>query len=190
DAIRIRVAPLQSIELAKRAVNDALVGMGFLETVTHSLISERAAAPFCAPGMQPLRVSDERAKAEPVLRPSLLPSLLRVFAFNRDNGVRDVKLFESGSTFATLGEGPAERVNLAFLLTADSPEQGVRAARGAIERLVQIVLGDATKVEVEPVERLPWLASGIGAVARIEGQNVGTFGTLATDVATGFGIDQ
>ena len=190
DTIRIRIAAPQPTELAKRAVNDALVGMGYIETVTHSLVSEQAAAPFVSPGMQPLRVSDERAKAEPVLRPSLLPGLLRVFAFNRDHGVRDVKLFESGSTFAATGQTHAERINLAFLHTAESPEPGVRAARGAIDRLVQIVLGDAGRLRVDSENRMPWLAPGTAAAVWLDGEVLGTLGAIAPEVTAISGIDQ
>jgi phenylalanyl-tRNA synthetase beta subunit len=75
DSLRIRVAPPQPTELARRAVSDALVGMGYIETVTHSLVSDQAAAAFLPSGMDLLRVADERAKAEPALRPSILPSL-------------------------------------------------------------------------------------------------------------------
>src|SRR6185503_14214739 len=139
--LRVWVTPPQRSEIARRDVSDALVGMGFIETVTHSLVSERAAELFLASGLSPLRVSDERAKAEPVLRPSIIPSLLRVFAHNRDNGVKDVKLFETASTFARGGNGHAEGANLALLMPAESPETGLRTLRGAIDRLVEIVLG-------------------------------------------------
>lgn len=192
DSIQIRVAPPQPAELAKRAVNDALVGMGYVETVTHSLIGEEAAAAFLDPEsqMSPLRVADERAKAEPVLRPSILPSLLRVFALNRDNGVHDVKLFETASTFALQGQSHLEQVNLALLQPAPSPEQALRETRGAIDRLVQIVLGDAARLEVEPAQRMPWLVRSAAAVIRIDGEVLGTMGLIAPAVAAILGVNE
>src|SRR5690606_2873886 len=125
---------------------DALVGMGFLETTTHSLISESAAEAFLASGLSLQRVADERAGAEPVLRPSLLPSLLRVLAHNRDSGVSDVKLFETAATFATAGDSHVERVKLAMVMPTDAPDRGLRQLRGVIDRLVQIVLGPNASV--------------------------------------------
>jgi phenylalanyl-tRNA synthetase beta chain len=190
QTICVRVAPPQSTELGKRAVNDALVGMGYVETITHTLISEQAAAPFLAPGMATLRVSDERVKAEPVLRPSILPSLLRVLALNRDNGVRDVKLFETGATFAMIDGAHAERVNLAMLHPAGSHETGLRELRGAIDRVVQILVGAQALPAVEPVHDLPWLARGRGAVARVNDEILGTFGAVAPSVAKLFGLDE
>lgn len=186
DSIQIRVAPPQSTELAKRAVNDALVGMGYVETVTHSLIGDESAAAFLPPGMQALRVADARA-AEPSLRPSILPSLLRVFALNRDHGVRNVKLFESGAVFAQIGDQPAERVNLAFVHRADLPEDGIRQARGVIDRLVEMIFGDQVAIDVEPSAHLLWFAPG--AVVRIDNKVLGTFGPIAESVAATFDIE-
>ncbi len=188
EHIQIRVAPPQPTEMAKRAVSDALVGMGYLETVTHSLISESAAAAFLPPGMTVLRVSEEKAKAEPALRPSILPSLLRVYAFNRDNSVRNVKLFESGSVFTAQGESHIERVNLAMLHSAKSHDEGVRLLRGAIDRLVQLVLGPETHIAVQPLETMPWYQAG--AVVKINGEVLGTFGLLSPATTAAFGVNE
>jgi phenylalanyl-tRNA synthetase beta chain len=192
ETISVRIAPPQPVELARLAVNDALVGMDFVESVTHSLISERQASLFLPPGMELLRVADERAKAEPVLRPSILPSLLRVFALNRDNGVRDIRLFETASTFARVNGERVERMNLAFVHPATSPEADpdadVRLARGVIDRLVQVVLGNSATLEVQAETRLPWFAPG--AAVRIDGQVLGMFGAISRPTLTAYGIDR
>lgn len=189
DSLRIRVAPPQPTELAGRAVNDALVGMGYIETVTHSLVSDQAAAAFLPPGMELLRVADERARAEPALRPSILPSLLRVFAHNRDNGVRDVKLFETASTFGQMQGKHLEAVNLALLQPQTDSNEGSRAIRGAIDQLVHIVLGPNAMISVEPISQLPWFVSGGAAVIRINGDVLGTFGILPPKTTALFGVN-
>jgi phenylalanyl-tRNA synthetase beta chain len=186
ESIHIRVAAPQPTEMAKRAVSDALVGMGYVETVTHSLIGDEAARAFLPPGMQLLRVTDERA-AEPSLRPSIFPSLLRVFALNRDRGARNVKLFESGAVFAQIDDVHAERVNLAFVHAAETPEAGLRTARGLIDRLVDIVFGPALKMTVEPTMELPWFAPG--ALVRVQNEILGTFGPIAPATLGRFNVD-
>jgi phenylalanyl-tRNA synthetase beta chain len=185
DMLRIRVAPPQPTELAARAVNDALVGMGYIETVTHTLISDAAAEAFLPPNMTLLRVADERATAEPALRPSVLPSLLRVFAHNRDKGVHDVKLFETASTFAEHQGRHLETVNLALLAPTDDVS-GVRSIRGAVDQLVRIVLGRETTLAVEPIRAVKWLQHG--AVLSVKNRVLGTLGILDMKVAAIFGI--
>lgn len=188
DTLNIRIAPPQSTVLAGRAVNDALTGLGYLETKTHTLVSERAAQAFLPPDMTLQRVSDDRAKAEPALRPSVLPSLLRVLALNRDNSVEQVKLFETAATFAAAGDAHIERVNLAIVLPAEDPETDLRELRGVIDRLVQIVLGSDASLEVQPTDALPWFDSC--GVLRLDGEILGTFGMLSPKVASQFDLDE
>ena len=106
--------------MARRAISDALVGMGFVETISHTLIDEKSARLFMTPDMTELRVDDDRAKAWPVLRPSLLPSLLKVRAINKDNGVNHLRLFESASTFWRTEAGHQEVIRLGLLADFDS----------------------------------------------------------------------
>jgi phenylalanyl-tRNA synthetase beta chain len=187
--VQVRVTPPQPRELARRAVNDALVGMGFIETVTHSLISEQAAQPFLAPGMSTMRVSDQRSGAEPVLRPSILPSLLQVMALNHNNGVSDVRLFETAATYAIIGGQHVERMNLALLQSATNLDEGYRSMRGTIERLVQMLLGSGAEIEVAPVDNVSWLAHGAGAVVPLKSQVLGLIGMVQPDVARHFGLN-
>lgn len=184
ETLNVRATPPQPTELARRAVNDALVGMGYMETVTHSLISEPAASAFLPPGMTLLKIEDERAGAEPVLRPSIVPSLLCVFAHNRDNGVDDVRLFETASTFALLGDQHVERVNLALL--APGAESGLREIRGVIDRLVQIVHGHDAEVTAEPQHIMHWFAPG--AVLKLRGEVLGLCGMLSPAISGQFGL--
>jgi len=99
DAIAVRVPRRNPIERATRDVKDLLVGMGFVETITHSLVSEKSAEAFLPSGAKALRVDDERAGGEPALRPSVVTSLLRVRRHNEDQGAANLRLFEFASAF-------------------------------------------------------------------------------------------
>jgi phenylalanyl-tRNA synthetase beta subunit len=168
--------------------------MGYLETVTHSLISPAHAQQFLPPGMVAMRVDEARAAAEPELRPSIVPSLLRVFAHNRDNGVKNVRLFETGSTFAWSSDSMdehLERVNLAIVHPAASPEDGLRRMRGVIDRLVQIILGRTSALMFEPSDHLPWLRADAGAVVRrMNGDTWACYGIVEPKVAKLFDVDE
>jgi phenylalanyl-tRNA synthetase beta chain len=186
ETLRVRVAPPQPTELAKRAVHDALAGMGFLESVTHSLVSATAAQAFLPPGMAALHLADDRARAEAALRPSILPSLLKVLAFNGDNGDPDVKLFESAATFASHEGRHIETVNLAFTHPAGSDDEPLRFTRGVIERLVTLLKGPDATTDVQPKDGMPWLENG--AVVRLGGEVLGTMGLIAPAARQLFGL--
>ncbi len=154
------LAPPQHRELAKQAVQEALVGMGFVETITPSLIGEEAAAAFLRPGTEVLRVADARARLEPALRPSLLPSLLRVRADNARQRVGELRLFESAATFCRVGTVSREETHLGLIVDGNPPQSGLRLIRGVLDRLARLLLGPDASMDVTPDDTLPWLAPG------------------------------
>ncbi len=194
ETIVVRVAAPQPTELAARAVADELVGMGFVETTTHSLISVEAAAPFVPPGASTLRLEDDGAKAEPVLQPSVVPNLLRVRRHNQDRGVGDLRLFESAATFLVTGDDRhEEHVRLGLLMDVENEADGLRPIRGVVERLVDLLLGHEATIEVAALgpagaSATPWLSPGAAATAN--GTPIGRFGRLASDVARRFDLDR
>ncbi len=188
ETIEVRVGPLQPVELARRAVGDALVGMGFVEAVTHGLIEARDAAPFLPQGAGTLQVQHEAAGEQAgVLRPSILPSLLRVLVRNHDNGVRRLRLFESGSTFVMADGAHLERQKIALLADVEDQGECLRPLRGVVDRLVAILLGPEAAVDVTPDDGAPWYSPG--AVAAAGGRALGRLGLIAPETASVFGVE-
>ncbi|HYL53626.1 MAG TPA: phenylalanine--tRNA ligase subunit beta, partial [Acidimicrobiia bacterium] len=89
-----------------------------------------------------IEVENPLRSEESILRPALLPGLLRAAAYNAAHGSADVALFETGTVFAPPAEGdrlPAERFHLAFART-----HMVRRAPHEADRPVDVY--DATAV--------------------------------------------
>lgn len=151
----------QESERARRELDALLTGMGFFETVTFSFTSPPESAPFLPAGLREIRVDDERRKADPVARPSVLPGLLACRRGNQHAGAESgVRLFETSSVFAQDARGNSvERTKLGLLV--DCPvrgksasvaelQAGIRVLRGAIEALVRTLAGTAAPLVVEP----------------------------------------
>ena len=187
ETVEVRVAPLQPTEMARRAVQDGLVGMGFVETVTHSVVGEAAAEAFLIPGTEAIPVAGGAEEERVLLRPSLLPSLLHVLAHNHDSGVKRLKLFESAATFVWTGGEHRERQMLALVADLEHPADGLRPVRGVIERIVEILLGPDAAVTVEPDDAARWFAPG--AVVHAGSRAIGRLGALSDDVRKAFHID-
>ncbi|HPO93851.1 MAG TPA: phenylalanine--tRNA ligase subunit beta [Phycisphaerales bacterium] len=115
DRVAVKVDAPQARERAVKALTGVLTGQGFDETVTFTFIPPKLAKPFMPIGLASVEVCDERRKADPVLRPSILPSLLACRRANQDSGGdkersgaasgspagdSGVRLFEISSTFA------------------------------------------------------------------------------------------
>lgn len=198
DRVGVRVKPPQNSERAVRELGGVLNGLGFYETITFTFVSEKEAAAFLPSGMEALRVCDERRKADPILRPSALPSLLACRRRNQDGGVDGdgdggVRLFELSAVFAQQGGKEVERRNLAlaadacFPVGAKSAEQkqnAVRLIRGAVESAARALGGAQTKIEFEPAAQTPMAAYEPGTCAGvvINGTRVGVIGLLSAAV--------
>jgi len=189
DRVAIRVAPLQSFIEGRRAVNNALVGMGFLEVVTHSLGSATEAKPFFAAEEAPLCVDPAR-KAENVLRPRITPSLLHVRAFNQNQGSNDLRLFESGATFARTNGTHRENRALSLLMDVSDASLGLRPLRGVVERVAAVLGGAEAAVSLIPAATHAWLEEGTEARVMLNDAPIGWAGFVKTSVAKQFNLDQ
>ena len=178
ESIKVRVPDSGGESAGRHAVLDALAGMNFIECVTHSLISLKAAEQFLFEGQTPLTIDDDRASAEPALRPSLLPSLLTVRKHNEDNGVKELRLAELGSVFYLEGETHAERTELALLMDAKESDS-IGEIRGVVNRVCSILTAN-NDVSIDSTNSIPWLEPG-GDVL-FNGTVVGHIGRLATSV--------
>ncbi len=178
DSVEVRVPSSGGEADGRQAVLNALAGMGFVECVTHSLISADGATPFLVEGEAPLLLQDSRAAAEPVLRPSIVPSLLRVRKHNDDNGVKQLRLAELGSVFKLVGDNHEEHVELALLIDAKETG-GIGEMRAILDRICQVLTATIT-VEVTPDETATWLEPS-GTVS-FSGNVVGKIGRLAASI--------
>ncbi len=151
ERIEVSAAAPQDERRAMRLAGDILCGLGFFETVTFSFLTEEEAALFLPVGLGALKIDEARRGAEPALRPSVVPSLLRCRKLNQDAGVRlegGIRLFEIASVYAE-GEGgeTVENVNIALVMDAEEEQEGVRRLRGAVEALATAMAGPEATVE-------------------------------------------
>ena len=158
DSIEIRVPDSGGEAAGRQVILDALAGMDFIECVTHSLISVKAAEQFLLDGQTPLTIDDDHAAAEPALRPSLLPSLLTVRKLNDDNGVKNLNLAELGSVFALEGDSHTERTELALVMDT-SEDDAIGEIRGVINRVCNLLTA-TNDVSINLSNNAPWLEPG------------------------------
>lgn len=192
ETIHIRAVPPRPTDQAVGVIRQLLVGLGFHETVTHTLVGRDAAAPFLEEGRRALEVDDDRAAAEPSLRPSLLPSLLRVAGHNHDLGTASVRLFETGATFDRDDAGHREirRVGLLCDPPVDvDPRDQLAAAQAAFGIVRTAVDRIADRLGVSVVATEPAAVPGFASAARVsfDGDLVGTCGVIAPDVGATHG---
>lgn len=200
--VRGGAGPGEIRERATAELTRVLAGLGFFETVTFTFTDRASASLFSPAGVKTLEVSDDRRKAEPALRPSVLPSLLGCRKGNQDAGVDapgGVRLFELSSVFwQPSGSGHVERRVLSLVAdvgggpSATARQSAMRLMRGVIESVATALGGSA--VGVDGSNRLEFVPaegnegeSGVpdgfdvasSGVVKLGGQRVGVLGLVS-----------
>jgi phenylalanyl-tRNA synthetase beta chain len=114
----------------RRTVEDVLIGCGFSEAYTWSLVPGET-GDRAVPLQEPL--SAEQA----VLRPRLLPSLVAAVEANLNVGNEDVSLFEIARVYLPSGKQlPEERWHVAAVAQRPDSQAAFFRAKGALETLL------------------------------------------------------
>jgi phenylalanyl-tRNA synthetase beta chain len=107
----------------RRRVEEALVGLGFSETYTPSLLPDDETA---------WKLPEPIAVELTALRTSLLPSLVEAARRNVDAGASEIALFETARVYLSNGELPNERLHVAAVA-----EGGFSRAKGVVEAIYE-----------------------------------------------------
>ena len=113
----------------RRRVEDALVGLGFSETYTPSLLPDDETA---------WKLPEPIAVELTALRTSLLPSLVEAAQRNVDAGVDRIALFEIARVYLSNGELPNERLHVAAVA-----QGGFARAKGVVEALYEALKAES-----------------------------------------------
>src|SRR5262249_45012669 len=137
---------LSKLQRIRRTIQDTLVGFGYSEAYTWSLLPEDP-----TPGA--LALQEPLSSEQAVLRTSLLDGMLASAQRNVDVGNEDIALFELAHVYLPSGEPlPNERWHVGGVV-----QGGFAVAKGAVEGLYEAVAED---VSFESAEDLPRGARG------------------------------
>lgn len=148
------------VDVLRQRVLALLPGLGYREVYTNSMLRQEVAEAFC-PAMPPegapgkvVETLNPISQEMAALRPSLLPGVLQVMAFNRNHGQRALRFFEFGHVFHRTTDGPslipgyAEQEALLIALSGpaartgwDTPEREADLfdLKGTVEALLEVL---------------------------------------------------
>jgi phenylalanyl-tRNA synthetase beta chain len=171
-----RVGGLTPYQRDRRMVRDVLVGAGLSEAWATSFLAPEDLARAGLPP-EAVEVENPLAAEESILRPSLLPGLLRAVAANAGHRRPDVGLFEIGHVFLPPPEGqqlPDEPEHLAVALGERDARDAARTWRvlTAGMRLVDVAMEAAALPGLHPTRSARLVAGGrpVGAIGEVDPQ--------------------
>ncbi len=191
-----RVVPVKppAGEKAEQSARAALESDGFSEAVTYSFVgrAEVARLRLCADDAH-VCLKNPLSEEMEVMRPSLLPGLLRAAALNASRRVRRLRLYEVGTVFfpreggCACGTAVEEKPRLAGVLYGEREskgwyrgreESGFHDAKGAVEAVLSALRLPAAFCE----ENAPYLAPGQSAAVLANDSFLGWVGTLHPEI--------
>ncbi|HEY9494223.1 MAG TPA: phenylalanine--tRNA ligase subunit beta [Intrasporangium sp.] len=141
----------------RRVVAQALAGAGFTEVLSYPFVSEQLADQLMLPDdddrRRAVRLANPLSEERPLMRTSVLGSLVDVLRRNVSRGHKDVALFEMGLVFRP--GGPLRR--------APIPGVSARPSEGELEQLYAAVPPQPRRVGIVAtglIEHAGWWGSG------------------------------
>jgi phenylalanyl-tRNA synthetase beta chain len=141
----------------RRLIEDVLVGLGFSEAYTPSLVAED-------PNPNAMTIPQPQSLDQAVLRTILLPSLIEAARHNLDVGNEGIALFEIARIYLPNSGLPQEEVHVAGIVEAD-----FAGAKGAVERIFEAigVTGSFERADHELMLPGKTAESGYGVVGEL-----------------------
>ncbi len=188
------------------ALHSVLVGAGYREIFTNSLISEDTAGRFQASELtgllgKPVVTVNAITSEMTTLRPSLLAGALPVLQFNANRGQDLLRFFETGNVFATNPQdtsgavaGYSERTDLLLVAAGpkrrrsfdDAPDNyDYYDVKGAVQSIARKLRIDIAFSDTLPDTKL----FEAGQMIVLDGNNVGFVGQLSAEIANEFGVN-
>jgi len=191
-----QLAPVNEDEGFQRKVAASLQGLGFSEVTTYNLVSRREAG-LLAPDANLVELINPLSEELSVLRPCMLPGLLRSLRWNLNRKITDVKIFEIGTEFSKSGETVTERTRISAVLTGslfrNNWKRRAEAVdffdlKGYVEQL--LARNYVPEFQFEPLDTDGVVNPKQALAVKVGDVTVGKLGQVQTAILKAFDIDQ
>jgi phenylalanyl-tRNA synthetase beta chain len=168
-------------------LRSSLLGLGYNEAVSLTFIPHADAARFSS--AIPVEIANPISEEASVLRTSMVPSMLNMLAYNLNRGNADVRLFESGNIYESMGARTSEQRRLSLGATGAAIPSSVHAPgrpysffdlKGDLETILGAFQYSSLYFDANAPD---YYHPGRSARAVMDGTTVARFGQLHPQVA-------
>ena len=116
---KLPVVPMKqgSVNKTIRRIEHKMSDLGLNETLTYILINDKEVRKFTVDEFEPLKLLDPITEDRNTLRYSMIPSLYKIYEYNKARENKDVCLFEIGKGFYKKGEVYGEDQKICVLMS-------------------------------------------------------------------------
>ncbi len=172
-----------------REIRNKMIALGLNETLSYILVNEKEAEKFTTDKYEIVKLLDPMTEERNTLRYSMIPSLLKIYEYNKSRSVKDVSIFEIGKGFYKKEEQYGEETKLCVLMSGEyylginnKKEVDFYIIKGIAEELLNY-LGYENRYSFVVKENIPKeFHPGQTAQIIVNGKQVGIIGRLHPEV--------
>lgn len=108
-----------SYDKTTREIRNKMINLGLNETLSYILVNDKEAKMYSKDDYEIVSLLDPMTEERNTLRYSIIPSLVKIYEYNKARTLKDISIFEIGKGFAKVGEEFKEESKLCALMTGE-----------------------------------------------------------------------
>ena len=102
-----------------RNIRNKMIDLGLNETLSYILVNDKEATKYTTDDVETVKLLDPMTEERNTLRYSMIPSLVKIYEYNKARSQKDVSIFEIGKGFYKKDEQYGENLKLCVLMTGE-----------------------------------------------------------------------
>ena len=102
-----------------RNIRNKMIDLGLNETLSYILVNDKEATKYTTDDVEIVKLLDPMTEERNTLRYSMIPSLVKIYEYNKARSQKDVSIFEIGKGFYKKDEQYGENLKLCALMTGE-----------------------------------------------------------------------
>lgn len=102
-----------------RNIRNKMIDLGLNETLSYILVNDKESAQYTKDKFEAIKLLDPMTEERNTLRYSMIPSLVKIYEYNKARNQKDVSIFEIGKGFYKMKEEYGEDLKLCALMTGE-----------------------------------------------------------------------
>lgn len=108
-----------SYDKVTRQIRNKMISLGLNETLSYILVNDKEAKMYSNDEYEEVKLLDPMTEERNTLRYSMIPSLVKIYEYNKARALKDISIFEIGKGFSKQGEDFKEESKLCVLMTGE-----------------------------------------------------------------------
>ena len=189
---KLPIIPMKmgKVNKTEREIRNKMISLGLNETLSYILINEKEVHKYTYDEFEELRLLDPMTEERNVLRYSMIPSLYKIYEYNKAHYTKDVNIFELGKGFGKKEDEYHEELKLCALMTGEyylgignKKNVDFYIIKGVVEEVLDY-LGYGNRYSfVLPKGNLKEFHPGQVAEINVNGEIVGVIGRIHPEIS-------